>query len=182
MFTKKAFGTQDLAGQIPADEKTIYRISSVSKIYTALAALKLVDLGILSLDEPVKTYLGDEPWFQPMTLDPNNSQWIEEMTLRQILSHTSGLQKGSGTNAWMDIGVHATGAYPSMRKMKTNMKNVVVRFQPGSSLGYSNVAFFLTSTIVAKYSQLEAPDDQNEISELCAQSNLGAYWPLEYSV
>ncbi|HKP29513.1 MAG TPA: serine hydrolase domain-containing protein [Gemmatimonadales bacterium] len=57
---------------------------SVGKTYVAAVALQLVDEGRLALDAPVSRYLGKEPWYHRL---PN----AETMTVRQIMSHTSGL-------------------------------------------------------------------------------------------
>ncbi len=61
----------------------LYRIASVSKTVTALTVMKLVEDGSLSLDVPVKTYLPD--------LQLSDSVTQETVTLRHLLSHTSGL-------------------------------------------------------------------------------------------
>ena len=57
---------------------------SVGKTYVAAVALQLVNEGKLALDAPVSRYLGKEPWYHRL---PN----AETMTVRQIMSHTSGL-------------------------------------------------------------------------------------------
>jgi D-alanyl-D-alanine carboxypeptidase len=57
---------------------------SVGKSFVAALALKLAGEGKLGLDEPLKTYLGDEPWFSRLPNAP-------ELTLRRLMNHTGGL-------------------------------------------------------------------------------------------
>ena len=67
---------------VPVTESTLFRIASLSKSFTSLAVLQLVDAGKLSLDDPVATHL---PEFRPA--DPRGAG----ITVRQLLDQTSGL-------------------------------------------------------------------------------------------
>ena len=71
----------------PVDENTIFEAASFSKTLTAYAALKLVEKGELSLDEPLNKYLKQEYLPNPVAAD--------QITLRMILTHTSGLSNDS---------------------------------------------------------------------------------------
>jgi len=152
---KKTFGWNSIDHKIPLGDDTLFRIASLSKTFTTLGVLRLVEQNKLNLDNPIINYLLGEKWYQPKSLDPQKDNWKNQITLRHLLSHSSGLQKGSGTNAWMDVSVHTTAAYPSAKRMKENFNNVFIRFEPGSSVGYSNVGLFLASFIVAKYSDIK---------------------------
>ena len=63
--------------------ETVFETASVSKVVTAYVALRLVDQGRLSLDQPIDTYLR-EPWLPP-------SRYAGLITMRHLLSHSSGL-------------------------------------------------------------------------------------------
>ena len=63
--------------------KTVFEVASISKVVTAYIALRLVESGKLSLDEPVHNYL-KKPWLPPTALS-------NKITLRHLLSHSSGL-------------------------------------------------------------------------------------------
>jgi CubicO group peptidase (beta-lactamase class C family) len=79
----EGFGvTNSLTGK-PVAGDTVFEAASISKAITAYAALGLVERGVLSLDEPVHHYLS-KPWLPP-------SAYAEQITLRHLLSHTSGL-------------------------------------------------------------------------------------------
>lgn len=76
----------------PVTPQTQFYIGSVSKSFTALAVMKLVDRGKIELDAPVQTYI---PWFK--VADPEVSKQI---TIRNLLNHTSGLaEKGDPNSA-----------------------------------------------------------------------------------
>ena len=63
--------------------KTVFEVASISKVVTAYIALRLIESGQLSLDEPVHTYL-KKTWLPPTALG-------NKITLRHLLSHSSGL-------------------------------------------------------------------------------------------
>ncbi|WP_419161121.1 serine hydrolase domain-containing protein [Candidatus Palauibacter sp.] len=76
------FGEQDPERGVPASAETVYRVGSVSKLFTDIAVMQLVERGELDLDAPVRNYL---PEFAPE--NPSGT----EITLRQLMSHRSGL-------------------------------------------------------------------------------------------
>ena len=66
-----------------ADEYSLYRIASITKVVTGVLTMRLVEDGLLSLDAPVCSYL---PWLTLKDMDA-----CRRITLRQLLSHTAGL-------------------------------------------------------------------------------------------
>ncbi len=109
----KGFGVKDYSRPVgPAnavDENTLFIAASISKPVTAYAALILMERGLLSLDEPLTKYLKT-----PYLPDQKNAQKI---TLRMILTHTSGLSND------------ASG------------KNRKIYFTPGAYFSYSSAGF-----------------------------------------
>jgi len=73
-----------------APKNTIWNVASLTKPITALVALKLIDLGKLSLDEPVYKYYSDP--------DIINNPKIKKLTTRIILSHQTGFPNWRGNN------------------------------------------------------------------------------------
>ena len=82
----QGFGVANSLTRIPVTANTLFEVASNSKVVTAYIALRLVDEGVLSLDQPLNSYLV-EPWLPP-------SEYRDEITLRQVLSHSSGLGHG----------------------------------------------------------------------------------------
>jgi CubicO group peptidase (beta-lactamase class C family) len=112
----EGFGvTNSLTGK-PVAGDTVFEAASISKAIAAYAALGLVERGVLSLDEPVHHYLS-QPWLPP-------SAYADQITLRHLLSHTSGL-----TN---DV----------------NPVNTSIVYPPGERFAYSGVGFMYLQEVM----------------------------------
>ena len=80
----RGFGVESVERPgVAPDEKSLYRIASITKLMTGITLMRLVEEGKLSLDRPVKDYI---PW-----LHLRSQEAQEQMTLRHLMSHTSGL-------------------------------------------------------------------------------------------
>ena len=77
----KGYGFADLERRVPVDAQTVFRVGSVSKTFTAVAAMQLVERGKLALDADVNRYLRE------LAVPPT---WPEPVTLLQLLTHTAG--------------------------------------------------------------------------------------------
>jgi CubicO group peptidase (beta-lactamase class C family) len=80
----KGFGFANIARRTRTDVDTVYRLGSVTKSFTALAALALRDAGMLSLEDPLTRFLPEASGLIYPTHDAS------AITLRQLLTHTSG--------------------------------------------------------------------------------------------
>lgn len=96
----KAFGFKDREAQVTMQTSDIFRIASMTKPVVSVAALILIERGKLKLDDPVYKYI---PEFKsPMVIkefNPKDSTFItepakSEITIRQLLTHTSGIGYG----------------------------------------------------------------------------------------
>ncbi|MFC4013368.1 serine hydrolase [Nonomuraea purpurea] len=87
-ITDFAVGVKELSTRAPATTDTIYQCGSLTKTWTALAFMQLVDEGKAALDEPVRTYL---PKFR--VADPEVSAHV---TPRHLLNHTNGIEEDFG--------------------------------------------------------------------------------------
>ncbi|MFF4418291.1 serine hydrolase [Streptosporangium sp. NPDC001559] len=87
-ITDFAVGVKDVSTGEPATTDTVYQCGSVSKTWTALAFMRFVDEGRISLDEPVRTYLPD---FR--VADPEVGARV---TPRHLLNHTNGIEESYG--------------------------------------------------------------------------------------
>ena len=84
VLLNRGFGFADLEKKIPADNKTVYRIGSVTKVFTAVMLMQLRDAGKLQLDDPIARFV---PEFKIKSRFPD----ARPATFRQVAAHYSGL-------------------------------------------------------------------------------------------
>jgi CubicO group peptidase (beta-lactamase class C family) len=128
------FGVRDLATKAPATADTVYRIGSISKSFTALALLSLRDEGALSIDDPLTRWIPQAAGLVYATHD------TRPITLRQMLTHTSGLQRDATYD--MEAG-------PTEETIVTSLDGLPLQRAPGAAFEYSNLAFSLLGIVVA---------------------------------
>jgi CubicO group peptidase (beta-lactamase class C family) len=87
-FAEFAIGVKNVETREPARTDTVYQCGSMTKTWTAMAFMQLVDEGTVDLDEPVRTYL---PGFT--VADPETSATV---TPRHLLQHTNGIEEAFG--------------------------------------------------------------------------------------
>jgi len=141
----KGYGYQDVEKQIPVDPfTTLFRPGSVSKLFTWVAVMQLVEQGKLDLDTDVNTYL------QNFKIKDTFDQPI---TLRHILTHTSGFEDGALGYLIIDDPAKALPLAEAMERYQPERVN-----PPGAQTAYSNYATAIAGLIVANVSGLEFTD------------------------
>jgi CubicO group peptidase (beta-lactamase class C family) len=131
----KAYGDAKLDPKTPADSRMRYSIGSISKQFTAAAMLMLQEQGKLSLDDKVGKYLPD--------LTRAN-----EVTIRQLLSHTSGYQ-----DYWPQDYVMPGMLKPvTAQQIMNAWAKKPLDFDPGAKWQYSNTNFVIAGAIIEKVS------------------------------
>src|SRR6266404_1240664 len=130
-----SYGDARLQPRVPATPEMRYSIGSISKQFTATAILMLAEEGKLSLDDPVSKFV------------PNLTR-ANEVTIRQLLSHTSGYQ-----DYWPQDYV------PPFMLREITANEILERwarkpldFDPGTKWQYSNTNFVIAGIIVEKAS------------------------------
>lgn len=131
----KAYGEGRLDPAVPANVEMRYGIGSITKQFTATAILMLADEGKLSLDDPVGKYV-------PRLTDG------DKVTIRQILSHTSGYRDYWPQDYVMDEMLHPTTADHILDKWA----RTPLDFKPGDEWQYSNTGYTIAGLIVEKVS------------------------------
>lgn len=134
-----SFGYSNLEEEIPADTRTMFRIASMSKSFTALAILQLRDTGKLSLDEPAETYLPELKKLTYLTTD------APRITVRHLLTHASGFPED---NPWGDRQL----ADSDQELMQLIENGVSFSNAPGITYEYTNLGFALLGQIVQRVS------------------------------
>jgi D-alanyl-D-alanine carboxypeptidase len=126
------FGVRNIKGGLPIRIDDRMRIASVAKAFSGAVALSLVSKGALSLNDTIGELLKDLP-------EPPPDTWAE-ITLRQLLNHTSGLPDILEDPDFLKAFMASLTKAPPPEKLLTYLYNNVppLRFVPGSKYQYSN--------------------------------------------
>ena len=120
-----------------ADGNTTYRIGSVSKLFTDIAVMQMVEDGILNLDEPVTSYLPD---FEP------ENDFDSTITLRLLMSHASGLVREP------PVGNYFDATTPTLAETVSSLNKTALVYAPGSKVQYSNAGIAVVGRVLEKVS------------------------------
>src|SRR5687767_4684671 len=112
------YGLANVQDSIPVSDKTVFPINSITKAFTGVAIMQLVEAGKLTLSSPVSAYLSDLP-----------NAW-KSVTVLQLLSHTSGIPEIDGEdfdekNAWKKV-VALPMDFPAGEKFSYNQTNYLL--------------------------------------------------------
>lgn len=136
---KKGFGYADIESKTKATSNTCYRIASISKTFTAMSALRLVEQGRLSLDDRVEKYL---PWFKAK----NKNGRSNNITVRQILSHSAGLFRDGASAHWINDN------FPDSNRLKKSVSGKTIVFENLTRFKYSNFGYAVLGQLIEKIS------------------------------
>ena len=130
---RKAYGLADVELQTPLQPEHLLKVGSISKQFTSVAILKLVEAKKLSLDDKPAKFLADFP---------------HDVTIEQLLTHTSGVAEYT-----------AIPEYHAALRQDATVGEIValirakpLAFPPGTKYQYTNSAYFLLGAIVEKVS------------------------------
>lgn len=134
---ERGYGFANLEWEAPATPETVYEIASVTKIFTATAAMMLVEEGRLELDAPVTRYLDDTP------------KGYSGITVRHLLTHTSGLPAD-----YLDTQ-KLFGPSPLRYTVDMQLADLFAKpltSEPGTIYKYNNSGIFLLGAVIAQVS------------------------------
>lgn len=139
----KGYGLADIENSVPASEKNVYRIGSITKMFTAAAILLLIEEEKLNLDDPLTKFLPDYP------ADPG-----DKVTVRHLLQHTSGIF------SFTDIPDRRSFMRDDMtiEQIIATFSDRPLHFQPGEKYRYCNSGYLLLGVIIEKVSDEKYAD------------------------
>lgn len=151
---KKGFGMANMEWAIPNQSDTKHRLGSVTKQFTSLLILQLVEQGKLKLDVPISAYLPDYP-----------KATGDKITIHQLLTHTSGIPNYTSFPNFFkttSLNPYSPEAFVKI------FSDLPLEFTPGQKFAYSNSGYFLLGYIIEKVS--------GKTYEQCLQENI--FMPL----
>jgi CubicO group peptidase (beta-lactamase class C family) len=128
----QAIGLGDVEQRVEATADTQFAVASITKTFTAAAALQLRDAGKLDLEDPLSKHLPEAAHGAP--------------TLRRMLSHASGLQREPPGEIWETL------EFPDEEELLRGLQDAEQVLPPAAAWHYSNLAYALLGHVVARVS------------------------------
>jgi CubicO group peptidase (beta-lactamase class C family) len=133
---KKGFGLADMEWNIPNQVDTKHRLGSITKQFTAMAVMQLVEQGKLKLDVPISTYLPDY-----------NKKNGDVITIHHLLTHSSGIPN---VTAFPNFFKNISRNFHSPAQLVNLFADSTLQFKPGEKFAYSNSGYMVLGYIIEK--------------------------------
>lgn len=145
----RGFGFRDLSKGLPSTPNTVYGIGSVTKSFTALAILKLVELGKLDLHDPISKYV-------PLDIKPFN----EPIQIHHLLTHSSGIPALAYAEAFIRSSLGLNKVWLPLATPEDIISFMCnagewAEAKPGNRFFYLNEGYVLLGYIISKVSGLK---------------------------
>lgn len=136
-------GVADIGSGAPVDEDTVFRVASITKTFTGIAVMQLVEQGLVGLDAPATEYL------RSYRLVPAKSGWCPP-TVRQLLTHTAGIAEVVPPSGVFrpDFGESVEAERPLPALAEYYRGRLRVDAEPGTRFAYGNHGFATLGQIV----------------------------------
>jgi CubicO group peptidase (beta-lactamase class C family) len=129
----KGYGYADLEFNVPMPTDAIFEIGSITKQFTGVAIMQLAEQGNLSLDDDFTKYV-------------NFNTQGRKITIRQLLTHTSGIESYTDMQMFKDLMIEKHKRDTLLRIIEKEKFD----FEPGDALIYNNTGFFILGLIIEK--------------------------------
>ena len=178
-------GLMDRESRKPVERDTIFRIYSMTKPITSVALMSLYEKGLLQLDDPVSEYI---PAFKDLNVysegifgNYKTTYPDREMTIRDLLSHQSGLTYGFMERSNVDAAYRELGiekeSQQNLQEFVNVLSTIPLEFSPGTAWNYSvstDVCGYLIEVISGKTLDMFL---EEEIFQPLGMSDTGFYVP-----
>ncbi len=135
------YGLSNVETGAPATPDTAYSVCSISKLFTSIAVMRLVEAGRMELDAPLSDYV-------PEIALPAPDGVIEEpISVRAALSHAAGLPREGGTPYWTEVD------FPDRETLLTRLAGQERLYTPYDTWQYSNLGMSILGEAVARVSE-----------------------------
>lgn len=137
ILLEKGYGLADVTSNQPVTADTLFRVGSITKLFTWISVMQLVEQGAIDLDADISTYI---------TFDFSDRFEDQPITMRHLMSHTAGFEDGT-------YGLEAA----DVSSLKSNEEWLNVHlpsriYPPGETMAYSNYGTALAGHIVEEIS------------------------------
>lgn len=139
ILTQKTVGMSEMEFSVKMQPDHIFAIGSVSKQFTAIAMLKLVEMGKVKLDADVKTYL------------PDYNTHGQKITITNLLTHTSGISSFTEMESFEEL----YKVDKTKKEIRAAFEDSALLFIPNTNWSYSNSGYVLAGFIIEKVSGMD---------------------------
>lgn len=136
----QGFGKAAIEYGIPVKPDTKFRIGSITKQFTAMAVMQLVEAGKIDLESAITEYLPAYPKEQG-----------QQITIHHLLNHSSGIPSYTGMT---EIMKHRGSMEEAPEDFIKNFWDKELEFEPGSKFKYNNSGYYLLGMIIEKVSKM----------------------------
>jgi CubicO group peptidase (beta-lactamase class C family) len=180
-------GYQDLKKKIPLKRNTIFRIASMTKPITGVALMMLFEEGKFRLSDSVEKYIPEFKGLRVAVAHGLNGQPITEpadhpMTIRELMSHTSGLTYGIFSSSQVDelyVKAGILDGTSNLDEMIEKLSHIPLRQQPGSKWHYS-VGVEVQGYLIEQLSGMTFPEFlRNRLFEPLGMSDTAFFVPKD---
>jgi len=137
---RNSYGMANMELKVPIRPDMVFRIGSVTKVFTAMAVMILVERGLISLDHEISHYLPEYPMHG------------EKITVRHLLTHTSGIKDLFSTEEYYRLMkedcFRLMNDEVDLSELMNTFKDNELDFAPGEEYRYSNSGYFLLGHII----------------------------------
>jgi len=137
---KKGYGMADLEHDVPITPKTTFNIGSITKQFTAMCILLLVEQKKISLDDDIRKYL------------PKFPDYGQTITIRHLIHHTSGIRDFAGLSILKGMNLLESTNRPKHEVLIIVAKQKELNFSPGEEMLYSNSGYLMLKAIIESIS------------------------------
>ncbi|HTZ46117.1 MAG TPA: serine hydrolase domain-containing protein [Verrucomicrobiae bacterium] len=136
LMQASGYGLANVELNVPVTPETIFQTGSVGKQFTSMAVMMLVEQGKIGLDDKITKYLPESP-----------STW-KKVTIRELLTHTSGIADYGGEEDTMGKGVINFRKDYTEQELIQAFAKMPMDFAPGEKWSYSNTGYVLLGIII----------------------------------
>lgn len=177
-------GWSDIDADATIEKDSILRFYSMTKPITSVATMMLVEEGKLELDDAVSKYIPEFAALQVYAGDDDTEAVNREMTIRDLLRHTSGLTYGFFGDTPVDQRYRSAGVLSSedtLQAMITKLSKIPLLYQPGTRFHYS-VSTDVLGHIIERVSGMRLGEFfEKRIFEPLDMRDTGFYVPAEHA-
>ena len=134
------YGLANVELDVPVTPETIFQTGSVGKQFTSMAVIMLVEEGKIGLDDRLTKYIPESP-----------AAW-KEVTIRQLLTHTSGIADYGGEEETMGKGIINFRKDYTEGELVQAFAKMPMDFRPGEKWSYSNTGYVLLGVVIHRVS------------------------------